>query len=98
MPLNGSEAFPAKTTVSTRWSAEAPRRPAAQEDLRDRKVTREPDLCIAMSAGMMSVAAMVEELPNSMRDERHLGCPRSFWRRSRSFLQAVVMLLKVVDT
>ena len=97
MPLNGSEAFPAKTTAVLLDGRRAPRRPA-QEDLRDRKVTREPDLCIAMSAGMMSVAAMVEELPNSMRDERHLGCPRSFWRRSRSFLQAVVMLLKVVDT
>ena len=36
------------------------------------KVARDPTLCIGMSAGMMRIATMVEERPNSTLDERHL--------------------------
>ena len=54
------------------------RRPT-QVGARDRKVTRAPDLCIGMSAGMMRVATMVEARSNSPRADRplHLHSARS---------------------
>ena len=74
--------------------AEAARRPT-KVGSRDRKVARGPDLRIGMSAGIMRVAAMVEECPNSTLDERPLHCRRLLRRQTRSFWQAVVM--KKVD-
>ena len=73
-------------------------RAPAKVGSRDGKVARDPDLCIGMSAGMMSNATMVEELSNSTLDERHLHCRRLRGRQKRSFLQAVVMKEKDVDT
>ena len=48
---------------------EAARRPT-KVGSRDRKVARGPDLRIGMSAGIMRIAAMVEEVPNSTLNER----------------------------
>ena len=73
---------------------EAARRPT-KVGSRDRKVARGPDLRIGMSAGIMRIAAMVEECPNSTLDERPLHCRRLLGRQTRSFRQAVVM--KKVD-
>ena len=73
-------------------------RAPAKVGSRDGKVARDPDLCIGMSAGMMSNATMVEELSNSTLDERHLHCQRLLGRQTRSFRQAVVMKEKDVDT
>ena len=73
-------------------------RAPAKVGSRDGKVARDPDLCIGMSAGMMGIATMVEELSNSTLDERHLHCRRLRGRQTRSFWQAVVMNEKDVDT
>ena len=73
-------------------------RAPAKVGSRDGKVARDPDLCIGMSAGMTSIATMVEELSNSTLDERHLHCRRLRGRQTRSFRQAVVMKEKDVDT
>ena len=77
--------------------AEAARRPT-KVGSRDRKVARGPDLRIGMSAGIMRVAAMVEECPNSTLDERPLHCRRLLGRQTRSFWQAVVMKTRDVGT
>ena len=74
--------------------AEAARRPT-KVGSRDRKVARGPDLRIGMSAGIMRIEAMVEEVPNSTLNERPLHCRRLLRRQTRSFWQAVVM--KKVD-
>ena len=77
--------------------AEAARRPT-KVGSRDRKVARGPDLRIGMSAGIMRIAAMVEEGPNSTLNERPLHCRRLLGRQTRSFWQAVVMKKRDVGT
>ena len=73
-------------------------RAPAKVGSRDGKVARDPDLCIGMSAGMMSNATMVEELSNSTLDERHLHCRRLRGHQTRSFWQAVVVNERDVET
>ena len=73
------------------------RRPA-KVGPRDRKVARDPALCIGMSAGMMRIAAMVEEGPNSTLDERHLHHGWPVDGKTRSSWQAVVVKRRRVET
>ena len=65
---------------------------------RDRKVARDRAHCIGMSAGMMRIATMVEERPNSTLDERHLHRGWPVDGKTRSLQQAVVMKEKDVET
>ena len=65
---------------------------------RDRKVARVRALCIGMSAGMMRIATMVEEPPNSTLDERHLHRGWPVDGKTRSLRQAVVVKEKDVET
>ena len=65
---------------------------------RDRKVARDRAHCIGMSAGMMRIATMVEELPNSTLDERHLHHGWPVDGKTRSFQQAVVVKSRGVET
>ena len=65
---------------------------------RDRKVARDPALCIGMSAGMMRIATMVEEGPNSTLDERHLHHGWPVDGKTRSSQQAVVVKRRRVET
>ena len=65
---------------------------------RDRKVARVRALCIGMSAGMMRIATMVEESPNSTLDERHLHRGWPVDGKTRSFRQAVVVKRRGVET
>ena len=73
------------------------RRPA-KVGPRDRKVARDPALCIGMSAGMMRIATMVEERPNSTLDERHLHRGWPVDGKRRSFQQAIVVNSRDVET
>ena len=65
---------------------------------RDRKVARDRALCIGMSAGMMRIATMVEECPNSTLDERHLHRGWPVDGKRRSFQQAIVVNSRGVET
>ena len=76
---------------------ESARRPT-KVGSRDRKVARDPGLCIGMSAGMVRIATMVKELTDSTLEERLLHCRRLRRRQPRSFQQAVVMKEFDVET
>ena len=76
---------------------ESARRPT-KVGSRDRKVARDPGLCIGMSAGMMRIATMVKELTDSTPEDRPLHCRRLRRRQPRSFRQAVVMKEFDVET
>ena len=64
---------------------------------RDRKAAREPDLRVRLATGVTTNAAMVDGLPNSTLDERHLDCKCLRRRQMRSLMQ-VRVLEKVVET
>ena len=51
-----------------------------------------------MAAGMVANAAMVDGLPKSTLDERHLDCKCLRRRQMRSFLQLLGVLEKDVET
>ena len=65
---------------------------------RDRKAAREPDLRVRLTAGVTTNAAMVDGLPNSTLDERHLDCKCLRRRQMRSLMQLVWVLENDVET
>ena len=73
-------------------------RAPAKVGSRDGKVARDPDLCIGMSAGIVSIATMVEELSNSTLDERHLHRGWPVDGKTRSLRKAVVVKRRGVET
>ena len=56
------------------------------------------DLRVRLTAGVTPNAAMVDGLPNSTLDERHLDCKCLRRRQMRSFLQLLGVLEKDVET
>ena len=76
---------------------ESARRPT-KVGSRDRKVARDPGLCVGMSAGMVRIATMVKELTDSTLEERLLHCRWLRRRQPRSFRQVVVMKEFDVET
>ena len=96
-PFDSSGASSAQSSPD-RDTCEAPLAGWRRLDLRDREVTRGRALCIGMSAGMITIAPMVERRSDSPRTDRPHQLQGSADANRHAYLLAVVMLSGGVET